>query len=56
MHSRTNALIRTEIVSTNRGTELFNRNQIEPFKRAIAEKYNKELYDYVEMSIRKRGQ
>jgi hypothetical protein len=52
---RTNALIRSEIVSTNRGAELFNRNQMEPFKRAIAEKYNKELYDFVEMSIKKSG-
>jgi hypothetical protein len=49
-----NAVIRSEIASTNQGINLFNQNKMEPFKRAAAEKFNRELHEYAQMTVKKR--
>ena len=48
---QTNQSITAEISAINREVDTFNHSRLQRFKREITARYNKELYDFAEMTI-----
>lgn len=52
--SKREILIEAKLGIYNDNVEKFNRNEMKPFKSAIMEKFDKELRDFVEMTVKKK--
>jgi hypothetical protein len=52
--SEKNRSLQAEIDAAKAKIDEFNKNQMAPFMRTIEQKFNKELYDYAEMTVKKK--